>query len=117
MILTSAQFYSLFKSWNLLLDKEDLTELEIINYINQNPNSRSAKAWQLVKNYEKDKDSNKLFKEIHQYSFAHSSSFFGLFKRTQNFSQGYDDVEHSTMYAEQGSRTRTIERTLTSLSI
>jgi hypothetical protein len=95
---------SFFKRWNSLVEKVDLTDLDIEQYIKEKPDSRTAKAWQLADNYTIEEDYRKLFKEVHQYSFANSSNFFGLFKQTHNFSERYGFKDQP----EQGSRTKTI---------
>ncbi|MBA2651134.1 MAG: hypothetical protein H0U73_02515 [Tatlockia sp.] len=105
----------LFKHWNHLIEKENLTESEIINYINLNPNSRTEKAWQLANTYMDEYDEKKLFKKVHQYSLSQSSIIFGLFKRSQNFANGYDDLENKIFTAEKGSRTETITSVLKSV--
>jgi hypothetical protein len=99
---------SCFKHWNSLVDKEDLSAADIEQYIKENKNSRTAKAWQLADNYEVEQDYKKLFKKAHQYSLANSSNFFGLFKQSHNFSKGYNNFATQIKQAEQGSRTRTI---------
>ncbi|MBA3536757.1 MAG: hypothetical protein H0T84_09135 [Tatlockia sp.] len=105
---------SLFKSWNSLVDKDELTEAEIDNYVKTNPNSRSAKAWQLAIRHESRLDKNKLFKQIHTYAYAHSSSFFGLFKQSR-FSKTYFHLHSQISQAERGSRTCTIADLLISI--
>ena len=100
---------SWFKHWNPLMENEGLAELEeIINYIEKNPKSRTEKAWKLANKYVDDYDEKKLFIKVHKYSLAHSSNIFGIFKRSQNFPNGYFNLEHQIVNAEEGSRTATI---------
>jgi hypothetical protein len=99
---------SCFKHWNSLVDKEDLTDSNIEEYIKVNPNSRTAEAWQLVDSYTTEQDYKKLFKDVHLYSFANSSNCFGLFKQTHNFSKGYNNLDYQIIQAAEGSRTKTI---------
>ncbi|MBA3535935.1 MAG: hypothetical protein H0T84_04910 [Tatlockia sp.] len=105
---------SLFKSWNSLVDKADLTEAEICNYVKENPDSRSATAWQLALKYEIKANKNKLFKKTHHYAYTHSSSAFGLFKQSR-FSENYVNLDTQISQAEQGSRTDTIAGILQSI--
>jgi hypothetical protein len=105
---------SLFKSWNSLADKADLTEAEICTYVKENPNSRSATAWQLALKYEIKADKDKLFKKTHHYAYSQSSSVFGLFKQSR-FSENYVNLDTQISQAEQGSRTDTIAGILQSI--
>ncbi|MBA3536691.1 MAG: hypothetical protein H0T84_08800 [Tatlockia sp.] len=108
---------SCFKSWNSMVNKRDLTHSDIEQYIRENPESRTAKAWQLADNYTNEQDYKKLFQKVHQYSFAHSSNVFGLFKRKQNFSEGYNNFETTIKSAAHGSRTSTITDIFSASSI
>ncbi len=100
---------SWFKHWNELVDKENLTVSKINEYIKSNDNSRTEKAWLLAN----DSSANKkeLFVKIHDYSYAKSSCFFGLFKET-TLSKNYENYDERLNLAEKGSRTETIDSLL-----
>ncbi|MBA2657907.1 MAG: hypothetical protein H0U70_13135 [Tatlockia sp.] len=103
---------SCFKHWNGLVDRVNLTAEAIEQDIkaNTNKDSRTAKAWKLANNYSFEADYKNLFRKVHQYSHAHSSNFFGLFKRSHNFPKPhhYQNLETQIKQAEHGSRTKTI---------
>ncbi|MBA2657908.1 MAG: hypothetical protein H0U70_13140 [Tatlockia sp.] len=103
---------SFFKHWNDLVDTENLSAEAIEQAIEANPNkdSRTAKAWKLAKNYSFEPDYQKLFRKVHQYSHAHSSNCFGLFKQSHNFPHRhlYKNFELQMKQAKQGSRTKII---------
>ncbi|MBA2711919.1 MAG: hypothetical protein H0U57_15180 [Tatlockia sp.] len=109
---------SCFKQWNSLVNKVDLSENDINQYIQINPNSRTAKAWELANDYVVESDFQKTFKTVHQYSYANSSNFFGLFKRSPTFSDGYYyGINYQIEHSKPGSRTKTISEILDSGSI
>ncbi|MBA3537903.1 MAG: TraB/GumN family protein [Tatlockia sp.] len=92
-----------------------LTVQEITNYIRVNPTSRSAVAWELAQiHYMKFSINNQeLFKSIHQYCFKNSSSFFSLFKQSNNFPQGYaGEIQKRINEARDDSRTGLIRNVL-----
>ncbi len=101
---------SCFKNWNYLVDKVDLSEIDINHYIQNHPNSRTAKAWELADDYVNQRNFRQLFKTVHQYSYANSSNFFGLFKRSSTFSNGYHDNSYHN--SKPGSRTEAISEVL-----
>ncbi len=100
---------SCFKHWNELVDAKDLTVEIIEKYVNDHPDSRSEKAWTLANNSKLSKD--ELFIETHQYSYAKSSSFLGLFRQS-NFAKNYENMAAKIQQAEKGSRTETIDTLL-----
>jgi hypothetical protein len=101
---------SCFKHWNTLVDKENLTVKEIEEYVKFNEHSRSDKAWVLANDFRKERA--ELFEEIHHYAYLNSSSFFGLFRESKNFPDGYDNLEMKLSQAEKGSRTESISSLL-----
>ncbi|MBA3536249.1 MAG: hypothetical protein H0T84_06545 [Tatlockia sp.] len=104
---------SCFKKWNSLVNKVDLSENDINHYIQTHPNSRTAKAWELVNDYVVESDFRQLFKAVHQYSYENSSNFFGLFKRSPTFSDGYYyDISYKIEHSKPGSRSKAISEVL-----
>lgn len=85
----------------------------IVSYVEENPKSRSATAWRLAdQHYNNPSVYNlELFKHIHQYAFKHSSSCFGLFKRTQ-IAADYHDARQKIDMANDDSHTGKIKRAL-----
>jgi len=114
---------STFKTKNKLLSANTLISKDIMRYVKDNPNSRSALAWSLANEHlhrdTPDPLLNKhLFKKIHGYALRHSSSFFGIFSRTKNFpGQNYDDFDKKINMADKKSRTGIIRDNLTALSL
>ncbi|KTD16521.1 hypothetical protein [Legionella jordanis] len=98
---------SFFKRKSPLLCKPDLSIADITAYIKLHPNGRSAMAWALARNSGDVNSSNEnLFRAIHNYSFRHSSSFFGIFKQTKNFPDShYQNIAAKIAHAPAHSRT------------
>lgn len=94
--------------------KKKLNYDELVSYSNTNKDSRTAKAWELARQHYPNisADNQELFKSIHQYSYAHSSNFFSLFKQSKNFSSGYDHINEKISQAADDSRTGKIRNAL-----
>ncbi len=71
--------------------------IEINSYVKNNPNSRTAAAWDLTKKYSHDYDANstELFQEIYQYSFKQRilsrSQLFGTFWRKNTIEDKFSE--------------------------
>ncbi len=106
---------SFFKQKTPLLSQSQLTVAEIELYVKVFPNSRSAKAWDLVQKHSSklSLSNHDLFAAIHRHSLKHSSSFFGLFKRSVNFPNGtYSNIDAKINNADEDSRTGQIKKFL-----
>ncbi|MBA3536160.1 MAG: hypothetical protein H0T84_06065 [Tatlockia sp.] len=103
---------SLFK---LNAKHSELTIEKIKSYTTTYPTSRSAKAWKLAQiHYENTSSTNQvLFKSIHKYSFKNSSTFFSLFRQSNNFPADYaTNIENKIEQASDDSRTGKIRNAL-----
>lgn len=98
---------SFFKTRGFYKDPSMSLSLELIeDYACQHPSSRTATAWALAqKHYRNATATNaELFKAIHRYAHANSSSF-GFFKRSENFADdNYLNLAQKIANAREGSR-------------
>ncbi|MBA2709206.1 MAG: hypothetical protein H0U57_01240 [Tatlockia sp.] len=92
------------------MNKVDLSEKDIIHYIQNHPNSRTAIALKLANDYLNHRNFRHLFKIVHQYSYANSSNFFGLFKQSSTFTNGYNENNYHN--SKPGSRAKAISEIL-----
>jgi len=102
---------SLFKWVGLPSNEGAALDFNFIEeYVSNHPDTRSAAAWELAKEYYLDITDVNLFEAIHQYSLKHSSSFL-FFRCTQNFSDG-EYTEEKIKKASNDSRTGKIRQAL-----
>jgi len=95
---------SFFKKRGLVPIEDIIVSLkQIQDYTLTNKNTLSQKAWELAEKYYKNISSNnsELLKSICQESYAKSSSFFGLFRRTKT------NLDNPKNVAEASPETRT----------
>lgn len=88
---------------------------EIMQHIRKNPLSRSAKAYELAHASVSEKINFKeLTRQIHAYSYKHSSNFFGLFRHSKNEALLADDITFNEAYdsAKKDSRTGQIRESM-----
>lgn len=104
---------SFFKTREFFVkDTMELTAQSIREFAKNHPKTRTAEAWKLALKHcsNVNKGNGELFSAIHQYAYKHSSSFFGLFKRSVNFHKqdDYGHVSEKMATAKPGSRTAVI---------